>query len=179
MQEQLLDDEKTLDKLLHGRNFHGKGNWYDFEQAWFEKHGGQLSDETKEFFTKLLQTPRTEKYLKHITKEDEGFPYIYSVYSEYIHTGFARPRDDLLSDLGFKGEFGTVFNIPTPYFTEGQKTLAPEMTLKRHISLANFCLELSIRSIFEIDPFFDEAIRAGYIRTLTERGSVPPDINIS
>jgi hypothetical protein len=149
------DDAKFLEKLLHGSFLSsGSGEWYEYEQVWKQKPDEPLPDNFKEFVKTLLKTPRVGKYLKSVN--DQGFDYMYAIYSNFVHPTFGRPRSQFLEDIG-QESVGIALE-DSNYYLLAQKQPSPPNSLKRDISAAGFCLELSWPEIMALDPFFDKEL---------------------
>ena len=95
------NDSIFIDKLLHGSIF-SSGEWYEYEKVWKEKNGGAIPDNLKEFLRALLKTPHVSEYLKSVKFLDQGFDYMYAIYSNFVHPTFGRPRDQFLEDIGYE-----------------------------------------------------------------------------
>lgn len=147
------DDAKFLDKLLHG-SILSSGEWYEYEQTWKEKHDEPLPDNFKGLLKSLLKTPHVSEYLKSVKVNDQGFDYMYAIYSNFVHPTFGRPRDQFIEDIGQKS-VGIALE-DSSYYLLAQKQPSPPNSLKRDISAAGFCLELIWPEIMILDPFFDD-----------------------
>ena len=57
----------------------------------------------------LLNLPRIGDVVKTVNDADQGAAYVYSVYSEFVHPAFGRPREESEAALGIDEvfDFGT------------------------------------------------------------------------
>jgi hypothetical protein len=166
------EDQKFLDKLLHGSIF-SSGEWYDYEKVWEERHGEPLPDNFKDFMKGLLKTPHVSKYLKHVKISDQGFDYMYTIYSNYVHPTFGRPREQFLEDVGSESHHSAL--EANDYYLKAQSQPSPSKAIKRDIKAAGFCLELFWPKVMELDPFFNDEHRNNIINTLSSRGVLGKD----
>jgi len=147
-----INDVKFIDKLLHGSIF-SSGEWYEYEKVWKEKHGESLPNNFKDVLKGLLKTPHVSEYLKSVKFVDQGFDYMYAIYSNFVHPTFRRPRDQFMEDVGHKAS--EIAFEDSDYYLLAQKHPSPSTSLKRDISAAGFCLELTWPEVLTLDPFFD------------------------
>jgi hypothetical protein len=168
--EKVIGDRKLLEKLYHGRAF-TPGGWYDIEKEWEKEHTGPIPEETRDFFKSFLNLPRVGNITKPLFDADKGASYIYSVYSEFIHPAFGRPREDVEEELGNNEpfEFGS-----HEYYTTLQSGSTPIGLLKRDVSAGSFCLELFWPRVLDIDPFLDDKCRTQVVAKLKEQGVADP-----
>lgn len=164
--EKVIDDRNLLEKLYLGRAF-TPGGWYDIEQEWEKEHAIPIPEKTKELFKSLLNLPRINTITKPLFDADKGASYVYSVYSEFVHPVFGRPRDDMQEELGKQGPF--TFGS-REYYTLLQSGQTPTGVLEKDLAAGSFCLELFWGRALEIDPFFDDKHRDQVLAKLKEQG---------
>lgn len=162
------DNVIFLEKLLHGQIF-SSGEWYEYEQVWKEKYNEPLTDEFKRFLKSFLKTPHVGEYLKSAKANDQVFGYVYSIYSNFIHPTFGKPRNQFIEDIGQKPDGLAVGFEKSSYYLLAQKEPSPPNSLKRDISAAGFCLELIWPEIMNLDPFYDPEV--GILKLLSEASS--------
>ena len=97
--------------------------------------------------------------------------YIYSVYSEFIHPAFGRPREDVEGELGNEEPFAFGSH---EYYTTLRNGSTPIGLLKRDVSAGSFCLELFWPRLLDIDPFWDDKYRNQVVAKLKEQGVADP-----
>lgn len=169
--ENRIEDRGLLEKLYHGRAF-TPGGWYDIEREWESQYAQPLPEHAKELLKGLLNLPRVGAMTSPLHNADKGASYVYSVYSEFIHPAFGRPRAEMESEWG-KGasSFGS-----EQYYTALLNADEPIQLFVRDIAVASFCLELFWPRLLDIDPYFDQKSRAAVIEKLKQQGVAhPPD----
>jgi hypothetical protein len=164
-----LNDGRLIEVFLLGQAFLGgnwaAGSWYELEEVWKKQHGQPLPEDAKEFFRKMLGLPRGSEFLKPMTAKDEGFAYLYSRYSEFIHPAFARSRDDLEEAIESHEphRFGS-----SQYYEYEVANGAPIQLILRDVDAGSFCLGAFRQAALEIDPHFDKALRPQVVELLTK-----------
>lgn len=161
-----INDVKFIDKLLHG-SILSSGEWYEYEKVWKEKRGDSMPDSFKDLLKALLKTPHVSKYLESVKFVDQGFDYMYAIYSNFVHPTFGRPRDQFMDDVGHKASGISLED--SDYYLLAQKHPSPSTSLKRDISAAGFCLELTWPEVLALDPFFDNNLRTNVLSKLKSK----------
>jgi hypothetical protein len=166
LSNKVIADRNLLEKLYHGRAF-TPGGWYDIEREWEKEHDAPIPNDTREFFKSVLNLPHVGKITEPLFEADKGASYIYSLYSEFIHPAFSRPRADIEEELkvGEPFAFGS-----TEYYSNQQTGDTPIALLKRDVSAGSFCLELFWPRLLDIDPFLNAKTRDDVIAKLKEQG---------
>jgi len=152
--EKECNNEKLLEKLIHGRMFFS-GDWFDLEEIWLKKHDSDLPDDFKTFTKQLLKIPSPGTYLNYVKNHDKDFEYIYALFSEYIHPIFARPRSHLLEDAGITKDNDNLFELEK-YFEYIQNNEAPCKTIISDNLLLAILIGKIWPLVLNIDPFYDE-----------------------
>lgn len=157
---QTVNDHRLIDLYLHGQAFLGgswaTGSWYELEEEWREKYSEPLPSDAREFFKKMFGLPRGSDFLGPMASNDEGFSYLYSRYSEFIHPAFVRSRDDLEAEIGHPNPH----SLGSREYLEHEFRLgAPTTLILRDIDVGQFCLRNFCRAAMPIDPHFDKQLR--------------------
>jgi hypothetical protein len=166
LDEKRIEDGNALEKLYHGRAF-TPGGWYDIEQEWEREHGVQIPNDAKELLKALLNLPHIKNITKPLFDGDKGASYIYSVYSEFVHPAFERPRGDIEAELGH--DSALVFGS-SEYHTILQTGHIPLELLKKDLSAGSLCLQLFWPRLLDIDPFLNDKSRNEVIEKLKQQG---------
>jgi hypothetical protein len=169
-QENRLNNYRLIEVFLLGQSF-ATGGWYELEKAWKESHNEPLPKEAKEFFEQMFGLPRLNKILKPVHEIDEGFSYLYSRYSEFVHPAFARPTDD----------FQTAIHCDQPhsfgcleFYQQENAEGSPIDLILQDINSGSFCLEMFWPIAFDIDPHFDRELRPQIVEILRDHGFDKP-----
>jgi hypothetical protein len=164
--EDRLQDARLIEVFLHGQSF-ATGGWYELEKAWQETHSEPLPKDAKEFLEAIAGLPRLSKMLKPAHEADEGFSYLYSRYSEFVHPAFARPRADFEDALGQKDP---PLRGSSAYYREEVRNGAPLSLILSDVDTGSFCLELFWPVALSIDPHFDDKLRPQIVQILLDHG---------
>jgi hypothetical protein len=169
LNENRIENRNLLEKLYYGRAF-TQGGWYDIEKEWESRHGEPLPKNSKDVFKALLGLPRVGEVLKPVY-DDQGASYLYSLYSEFIHPAFGRPREESEAALGLEetSAFGD-----HRYYQALLSCNEPVQLLARDIETGSFCLQVFWHRLLEVDPFFDDKCRTAVLTKLAEQGIIPP-----
>jgi hypothetical protein len=168
-QRENLNDSQLIELFLLGQAFLGgnwaAGSWHELEEVWREQHGEPLPEDAKNFFRKMLGLPNGREFLKPMTAKDEGFAYLYSRYSEFVHPAFARSRDDLEEAIESREphRFGS-----SQYYEYEVSNGAPIQLMLRDVDAGCFCLEAFWHAALEIDPHSDKELRPQVVELLTK-----------
>jgi hypothetical protein len=164
--ENVIDNRNALEKLYYGRAFTA-GGWYDIEREWEKEHNVPIPKDTRDFLKSLLNLPHVRDITKPLFDTDKGASYIYSVYSEFIHPAFSRPRDDIEEE--FHGLEPFTFGS-NEYYSSQQTGDTPIALLKKDVAAGSFCLELFWPRLFDIDPFLNAKTKDDVTIKLKEQG---------
>jgi hypothetical protein len=168
LHDKRLEDAGLLEKLYHGRAF-TPGGWYDIEKEWESLEGQPPSQDDKETIKALLNLPRVGDITRPVHDADKGASYLYSLYSEFVHPAFGRPRDDSEAALGT----GEVFCFGTSEFYKALiEATEPVELLAKDLNTGSFCLELFWPRLLKIDPLFDDKHRTSVREKIEEQGAV-------
>jgi hypothetical protein len=151
VKEHCLNEERTLEKLLHGTVFF-RGNWLAYEKAWKEQHDEPMPAKFKDLAKSLLEMPRLGEYRNSVN--DGGFDVMYSVYSNYVHPNFGDPRDQFLADRGVEPSC-VAFLDAQHFYPIARNEPSPMKSLERDVNSALFCLGKIWFEVFTLDPTFD------------------------
>lgn len=153
--ENRLKEYRLIELFLLGQSF-ATGGWYELKKVWEESHGESLPEDAKNFIEKVFGLPRVGTILKPTHAEDQGFSYLYSRYSEFVHPAFARPRNDFEQAMGCKEPhlFGS-----SDYFRCEVAEGAPIKLILEDVAAGNVCLDLFWNTALQIDPHFDDELR--------------------
>lgn len=157
-----LQDEKLLNRFLHGQAF-TPGGWYELESFWQDKHGKPLPEYVKELVKSRWGLPRVNAITKSTHDADEGFAYLYSRYSEFVHPAFERLRVDTEDALG---SIDPPLRGSAKFYKEEIQNGSPTSLILTDIATAGFCLELFWPVALHIDPHFDEHLRPSVVEVL-------------
>jgi hypothetical protein len=172
--EYLLKNNRTedwhfLEKLYHGRAL-TSGGWYDIEREWEKDASGPMPEDAKDLIRALINLPRVGKIVRTVHDTDEGSAYLYSLYSEFVHPAFSRPRDDSEAAMGIDG----IFTFGTSQFYGALlDSQEPAELLGRDIKTGSVVLQFFWPRLLQIDPLFDEKHRDSVQNKLKEHGVVP------
>jgi hypothetical protein len=162
-----LSNHKLIEVFLNGQSF-ATGGWYEYEKAWNETHSEPVPKDAKQFIEAFIGLPRLNTILKPAHQADEGFSYLYSRYSEFVHPAFGRPREE------FESALGNHENAPprgsTAYYREEIDHGAPPSIIIEDVGAGGFCLELFWPLALAIDPHFDEQLRPQIVKILIDHG---------
>jgi hypothetical protein len=165
-EENRLEDDRLIEVFLQGQSF-ATGGWYELEKVWQEEHNEPFPKDAKKFVEATFGIPRLNKVLKPTHDTDEGFSYLYSRYSEFVHPSFARPRADFEEALGQKDPSP---RGSTAYYREETQSGAPLSLILKDVHAGSFCLEMFWPIALEIDPHFDKTLRPQIVQVLIDHG---------
>jgi hypothetical protein len=165
-EENRLENSRLIEVFLQGQSF-ATGGWYELEKLWQEEHNEPLPKDAKELIEALFGIPRLHKILKPTHETDEGFSYLYSRYSEFVHPSFARPRADFEEELGQKDP---PLRGSSAYYREEAQNGAPLPLILKDVHAGSFCLEMFWPIALEIDPHFDKKLRPQIVQILIDHG---------
>jgi hypothetical protein len=165
-----MEDHRLIELFLFGQSF-ATGGWYELERVWKQSHSETMPQDAREFFEEMFGLPRLNKFLKPAHEEDEGFSYMYSRYSEYVHPAFARPRDDFEEAIGVVDppQYGS-----HQYYYQEMNEGGPAKLILHDIGFGSFCLELFWPIALNIDPHFNKELRPQIVQILKDQGFGKP-----
>ena len=109
------------------------------------------------------------KIVRSVHDIDEGAAYFYSIYSEFVHPAFSRPREDSEEAMGIDG----VFNFGSPQFYRALLDCQEQAELLgKDITTGGVVLEFFWPRLLQIDPLFDDKHRDSVRNKLKEQGVV-------
>jgi hypothetical protein len=169
LKDNRLEDWHALEKLYHGRAL-TSGGWYDIEQEWEKEESGPMPEDAKDLIRALINLPKVGKIVRSVHDTDKGAAYFYSIYSEFVHPAFSRPREDSEEAMGIDG----VFNFGTAQFYRALlDSREPGGLLGRDIKTGSVVLEFFWPRLLQIDPLFDDKHRDSLRNKLKEEGVLP------
>jgi hypothetical protein len=117
----------------------------------------------------LINLPPIGKITRSVHDTDKGAAYFYSIYSEFVHPAFSRPREDSEEAMGIDG----VFTFGTPQFYRALLDCQESgELLGKDITTGGVVLEFFWPRLLQIDPRFDDKYKDSVGHKLKEQSLV-------